>query len=99
MLRVGLIAGAAIVSLAGCGQGDMSTEITQKRVKVCEEVMKKYIVEAKLVERDWKKTIATCNISQLHRSLAQWECVLKGMEEGQEYVKATDRCGAAPDPK
>lgn len=99
MLKVGVITGMVMVSLGGCGQGDTSADLTQKRLKVCEEVMRRYIVESKLAERDWKKTVGSCNISQLHRSLDQWECVLKGMEDGQKYVDASDRCGATPDSK
>ena len=98
LMKVGLIAGLAMVSLSGCGQSGSSNDLTQKRLKVCEEVMRRYIVESKLAERDWKKTVGSCNISQLHRSLEQWECVLKGMENGQKYVEAADRCGATPDP-
>ena len=97
-MKVGLIAGLAMVSLTGCGQSGSSNDLTQKRLKVCEEVMRRYIVESKLAEGDWKKTVGSCNISQLHRSLEQWECVLKGMENGQKYVEAADRCGATPDP-
>lgn len=87
---------SGLLLLAGCSSSDSGGENTeaQKRLKVCEAVMKKYIVEAHLYERDWKKTIGSCNISQLHRTLEQWECVLAGMEGGEKYVDASDRCGS-----
>jgi len=85
---------AALLS-TGCGAGGEGTDQGLKRIAICEEVMRKYIVEAHLHERDWKKTIASCNLSQFHRTLEQWQCVLNEMTSGKSYVQASDQCGGA----
>ena len=82
--------------LSACGPDTPSSDENQQRLKICQTVMQKYIEESHLNERDWKKTIGSCNISQLHRTLDQWQCVLKAMEGGQRYVDASDQCGSTP---
>jgi hypothetical protein len=80
----------------GCGAGGEGTNEGLKRIAICEEVMRKYIVEAHLNERDWKKTIASCNLSQFHRTFEQWQCVLNEVNTGKSYVQASDQCGSTP---
>ncbi len=81
---------------AGCGPGSGGNDEGLKRIAICQEVMRKYIVEAHLYERDWKKTIASCNLSQFHRTLEQWQCVLTEVNAGKPYVQASDQCGSTP---
>lgn len=68
----------------------------RKRIAVCEEVMKNYIQEAKTYDRDRKRLIGSCQISQRERTLEQWQCVLDGQRKGEKYVEASDRCGRTP---
>lgn len=79
--------------LTGCSNPSVDNTETQKRIAVCEQIMQKYIVEAKIYERDRKRLVASCNISQKERTLAQWQCVLDAMDKGTKYADASDQCG------
>ena len=86
----------AALLTAGCDAGSEGKDEGLQRIAICQEVMRKYIVEAHLYERDWKKTIASCNLSQFHRTLEQWQCVLNEVSAGKSYVQASDQCGSTP---
>jgi len=92
MKWLGILLGGLL--LTGCDPVPEKDVESQKRLNICKAVMKRYITEAHLYERDWEKTIGSCNISQMHRTTEQWECVLKVMEGGEKYVDASDRCGS-----
>lgn len=80
-------------SLVGCTNQSSESTDTKARIAVCEDVMRKYIVEAKIYERDRQRLVASCNISQKERTLEQWQCVLAGMETGAKYAEMSERCG------
>jgi hypothetical protein len=80
-------------SLAGCTQQSAENADTEKRIGLCLEVMKLYIVEAKVYERDRKKLVASCHISQKERTIEQWQCTLSAMQKGEKYESASDQCG------
>ena len=79
--------------LAGCSGPSPENADTQQRIALCESVMKKYIVEANTYERDRKRLIGSCHISQKERSIAQWQCVLDAMDRGTKYAEASEQCG------
>lgn len=66
---------------------------TEERIAICKDVMKRYIVEAKTYGRDRDRLIGSCHMTQMERTLEQWQCVLASMEKGQKYVDASDKCG------
>lgn len=84
--------------LAGCsdpsdsGLAAQNAE-TEKRIAVCQEVMKTYIQQANTYERDRKRLIGSCQISQKERTLEQWQCALSAMQNGEKYESASDKCG------
>jgi hypothetical protein len=88
--RLGLL---TVASLAACSSPSSDNVETAQRVALCQQIMKKYIVEAKIYERDQQRLVASCQISQKERSLAQWQCVLDAMERGGKYAEASDQCG------
>lgn len=80
------------VNLAGCtGQTAENAEI-DKRIAICQDVMKLYIKEAKTHERDQKRLIGTCHMSQKERTTEQWQCTLAGMQGGGKYAEVSDKC-------
>jgi hypothetical protein len=81
--------------LAGCSSPSPENADTQQRIALCESVMKKYIVEANTYERDRKRLIGSCHISQKERSIEQWQCLLDAMERGTKYAEASEQCGTA----
>lgn len=87
---VGIVLAA---SLVGCSGPSPENTETQQRIAICEQVMKKYIVEANTYERDRQRLIASCNISQRNRTLQQWQCALEAMEKGTKYADASNQCG------
>lgn len=93
-LRLLLMAGLISLTCSACApqQPEQSAE-TSQRIAVCEDVMRLYIQEAKTYERDRQKLIASCQISQKERSLAQWQCVLDAQKQGRKYAEASDQCG------
>ncbi|BBL70858.1 hypothetical protein [Methylogaea oryzae] len=86
---LGLILAA---NLAGCtGQSAENAEI-DKRIAICQDVMKLYIKEANTHERDRKRLIGTCHMSQKERTTEQWQCTLAGMQGGGKYAEVSDKC-------
>jgi hypothetical protein len=86
--------------LAGCSDPSSDSGETQRRIGLCQQVMKKYIIEAKTYERDQQRLIASCQISQKDRSIEQWQCVLDAVDKGEKYAEASDKCGRlSPAPK
>lgn len=80
-------------TLAGCSSPTAENAETEKRIATCQEVMKIYIKQANTYERDQKRLIGTCHMSQKERTLKQWQCALAGMQKGEGYEAASDRCG------
>lgn len=81
---------------AACSPQTPEASETEQRVAVCTDVMKRYIVEAKTYERDRARLIGSCHMTQMERTLEQWQCVLSSMEKGEKYVDASDKCGKKP---
>lgn len=82
------------LAAAGCEQEQPVNVETQKRIAACEEVMKLYMTQGRVYERDRKRLIGSCQISQSKRTLAQWECTLQAMQKGTLFKNASDDCGA-----
>jgi hypothetical protein len=97
MMRRGFVFVLPVI-LMGCSeQGNVNDSAdTRKRIGICEEVMKRYIVEANTYERDRKRLIGSCHISQKERSVEQWQCILDDMNKNQKYDDARNRCGKSP---
>lgn len=89
---IGLVV-LVVVLLGGCSEQTAENDLTRRRVAACQQVMKAYIKEAKIYERDQDRLIASCGISQKERTLEQWQCTLAGMEKGGKYAEASDACG------
>jgi len=93
------IALSSMILLVACSGQTPENAATERRIALCKEVMKLYIVEAKTYERDRKKLVESCHISQRERSEEQWQCTLSAMKQGEKYVESSDKCGktaAAP---
>ena len=58
---------------AGCEQPSPETAEAEKRIAACEEVMKLYMTQATVYERDRKRLVGSCHISQSKRTLEQWQ--------------------------
>jgi hypothetical protein len=86
----------ACALLSGCPQQTAENAETEKRIALCQDVMKAYIVEAKTYERDRKKLVASCHMSQKERTAEQWQCVLSAMQKGEKYEAASNQCGKTP---
>jgi hypothetical protein len=84
-----------VLVLSGCSEQSAENDLTRSRVAACQQVMKAYIKEAKIYERDHDRLIASCGISQKERTLEQWQCALAGMEKGGKYTEVSDACGKA----
>lgn len=93
MYKLLITASAALVLLAGCEEQTPENAETEKRIATCQEVMKLYMTQGKVYERDRKRLIGTCHISQSKRTLAQWECTLKAMQAGGLLKDSSDKCG------
>lgn len=87
---------ALSVLLAACSPPPQESSETAQRIATCEEAMKMYIVEAKTYERDRKRVIGSCQISQRERTLEQWQCVVAAQKQGRKYAEASDQCGRTP---
>jgi hypothetical protein len=83
----------AATTLLGCSSPSGDNVETSKRIALCEEVMKSYIKEANTYERDRKRLIGSCHISQKERTLEQWQCTLDSMQKGEKYDAASEKCG------
>ncbi|NJD04996.1 MAG: hypothetical protein FIA97_00670 [Methylococcaceae bacterium] len=93
-IRASLLLAATLLS--GCPQQSAENAETEKRVALCKDIMKLYIVEAKTYERDRQKLIASCHMSQRERTVDQWQCVLSAMQKGEKYEAASNQCGKTP---
>lgn len=92
-LRLLLMAGLISLTCSACAPQPEQSAETSQRIAVCEDVMRLYIQEAKTYERDRQKLIASCQISQKERTLAQWQCVVETQKQGRKYAEASDQCG------
>jgi putative hemolysin len=92
-MKAALLALTMILFLASCSSQTPENADTEKRIALCQEVMKLYIEEAKTYERDRKKLIASCHMSQRERTVEQWRCTLNAMQQGGKYSVSSDKCG------
>ena len=83
-----------LLALAGCQAEDPINVEAEKRVAACQEVMKLYMTQATVYERDRKRLVGSCHISQSKRTLEQWQCTLKAMQTGEKFKNSSDQCGA-----
>ena len=83
-----------LLALAGCQAEDPINVEAEKRVAACQEVMKLYMTQATVYERDRKRLIGSCHIAQSKRTLEQWQCTLKEMQTGVKFKDSSDKCGA-----
>ena len=81
-------------ALAGCETQAPETVEAEKRIAVCQEVMKLYMTQATVYERDRKRLLGSCHISQGKRTLEQWQCTLKAMQTGEKFKDSSEQCGA-----
>lgn len=87
---------ALFLLLSACAPPPQESSETSRRIAACEEAMKLYIAEAKTYDRDRKKIIGSCQISQRERTLEQWQCVVAAQRQGRKYAEASDQCGRTP---
>jgi hypothetical protein len=85
---------AALLTLSGCEQQTPENAETEKRIATCQEVMKLYMTQATVYERDRKRLLGSCHIAQSKRTLEQWQCTLKEMQTGEKFKNSSDKCGA-----
>ncbi len=88
------VAAFFLATLAGCEQQSPETADAEKRIAACQEVMKLYMTQATVYERDRKRLLGSCHISQSKRTLEQWQCTLKEMQTGVKFKDSSDKCGA-----
>jgi len=95
-----LIGACCALLLSGCETQDPANAEAEARVAACQEVMKIYMTQAMVYERDRKRLLGSCHISQSKRTLEQWQCTLKEMQTGTKFKDSSDKCGAkgAEDP-
>ena len=84
---------AFLILLAGCETQSPEIAEAEKRITACQEVMKLYITQATVYERDRKRLLGSCHISQSKRTLEQWQCTLKAMQTGEKFKNSSDQCG------
>ena len=94
-MKTALFLSALIVILSGCETQAPETAEAEKRIAACQEVMKLYITQAIVYERDRKRLLASCHIAQSKRTLEQWQCTLKAMQTGEKFKNSSDQCGAS----
>lgn len=92
-----LVAASLMAVLAGCSEQSPENAEAEKRIAACQEVMKLYMTQATVYERDRKRLIGSCHISQSKRTLEQWQCTLKAMQSGEKFKNSSDQCGAKDD--
>lgn len=88
---------ALLLALPGCEQQSPENVEAEKRIAACQEVMKLYMTQATVYERDRKRLVGSCHISQSKRTLEQWQCTLKAMQTGEKFKASSDQCGASAD--
>ena len=89
-----LFISALLFVISGCETQTPENAETEKRIAACQEVMKLYITQANVYERDRKRTIGSCHIAQNKRTLEQWQCTLKAMQTGEKFTNSSEKCGA-----
>jgi len=89
-----LFLSAIITLLTACEAQDPANVEAEKRIAACQEVMKLYMTQATVYERDRKRLLGSCHISQGKRTLEQWQCTLKAMQTGEKFKNSSDQCGA-----
>ncbi len=89
-----LLLSALLTLLTGCEAQDPVNVEAEKRIAACQEVMKLYMTQATVYERDRKRLLGSCHISQSKRTLEQWQCTLKAMQTGEKFKNSSDQCGA-----
>jgi len=94
MKKTCVAAALLAVLAAGCEQQSPETVEAEKRIAACQEVMKLYMTQATVYERDRKRLVGSCHISQSKRTLEQWQCTLKEMQTGEKFKNSSDKCGA-----
>lgn len=82
-----------LAGVVGCTEKTADNAATERRIALCQEVMKSYIVEANIHKRDQKRIIGTCHMAQKERTEEQWRCALDSMRKGEAYDAASDKCG------
>ena len=85
---------AALLTMTGCESQDPINVEAEKRIAACQEVMKLYMTQATVYERDRKRLLGSCHIAQSKRTLEQWQCTLKAMQTGVKFKDSSDQCGA-----
>ncbi len=93
-MKTTLLIASLLVLLAGCETQSPENADTEKRIAACQEVMRLYMTQATVYERDRKRLIGSCHIAQSKRTLEQWQCTLKAMQTGEKFKDASDKCGA-----
>lgn len=83
-----------LLVLSGCETQDPANAEAEKRIAACQEVMKLYMTQATVYERDRKRLLGSCHISQGKRTLEQWQCTLREMQTGVKFKDSSDKCGA-----
>ncbi len=93
-MKTTLLILSLLLILAGCESQTPENAETEQRIAVCQEVMKLYMTQATVYERDRKRLVGSCHIAQGKRTLEQWQCTLKEMQAGVKFKDASDKCGA-----
>ena len=93
-MKTTLLITSLLVVLTSCESQSPENAETEKRIAACQEVMKLYMTQATVYERDRKRLIGSCHISQSKRTLEQWQCTLKAMQDGEKFKDASEKCGA-----
>lgn len=83
---------AVFLVLGGCPEQSEENAETKQRIATCQEVMQMYIKEANTYERDRKRLVGSCHISQRERTLQQWQCAVDNMKKGMKYAEVSDFC-------
>lgn len=92
-MKIKLFSASLLGVLAGCSPQSEENAEAEKRIATCQEVMKVYMTQVTVYERDRKRLVGSCQIAQRHRSLEQWQCTLSSMQKGEKYKDASDKCG------
>ncbi|MFO1418938.1 MAG: hypothetical protein U1E83_09750 [Methylotetracoccus sp.] len=95
MKKKGAFICTGLLLIGACSEQSADNALTERRVALCKDVMKAYIKEAKIYERDRDRLIGSCGISQKERTVDQWQCVLAAVQGGQKYAEASQACGSS----
>jgi hypothetical protein len=86
----------ATFSLASFGATESATEEQPEEAspsskELCTEVMELNAKQLGSDEAETKRFVGACSGTSQYTP-ADWQCVLKAMQQGDTYVKATDAC-------